>query len=88
MQQNRELIEQRIQSLSVSHKARCQLLSDQIAKAGNDKIHRMRQGELNRANMDYDKRLKALERDINSGDIVATRLITGRIRIINSKGIA
>ena len=39
--ENRELVRHRLQSLNVSHKARCRLLEDQVQRATDDRIRRM-----------------------------------------------
>src|SRR5262249_21280593 len=43
---NRELVEHRIQSLTVSHRARCKAIEDQIARTTNVKIRLMKESEL------------------------------------------
>ncbi|MBK5964241.1 helicase [Thiocystis minor] len=80
---NRELVEHRIQSLTVSHRARCTLLEDQLAAATNDKIRLMRQGELTRAREDFERRLADLRRAAESGDIHATPVVLGVLTITN-----
>ncbi|WP_295433434.1 helicase-related protein [uncultured Thiodictyon sp.] len=74
---NRELVEYRVQSLAISHRARVQLLEDRIAAATDDKIRLMRQGELARANADFERRLAELQQAAASGDIHATPVILG-----------
>jgi len=78
--QNRELVEQRIQSLTISHQARRQLLEGQVNSASNDKIRIMKQSELSRANNDFDLRLVKLKQSAESGDIHATRVVIGTVR--------
>lgn len=78
---NRELVEHRIQSLIVSHSARCTLLEDQLAVATNDKIRLMRQGELTRAKADFERRLAELQRAAESGDIHATPVVMGVLTV-------
>lgn len=79
--ENRELVEHRVQSLTVSHRARCSLLEDQIAAATNDKIKRMRGGELVRANADFDRRMAELIQAAESGDIHAMPVVWGVLHI-------
>lgn len=81
MAENRDLVQHRRQSLSTSHHARCKLLEDQIGTATNDKIRRMKEGELARANYDYEGRVAGLERLAESADIHATLLVQGVLRI-------
>jgi SNF2 family DNA or RNA helicase len=79
---NRQLVEHRIQSLGVSHRARKAAIADQIARATNDKIRVMKQGELARANADFERRMLELRQAANSGDIQATPIVFGTIFII------
>ncbi|MCY4138630.1 MAG: helicase-related protein [Rhodobacteraceae bacterium] len=81
MAENRELVEHRRQSLSTSHGARCKLLEDQIGATTNDKIRRMKEGELARANYDYERRVSELERLAECADIHATLILQGMLRI-------
>lgn len=79
--ENRQLIEHRIQSLTVSHRARCNAIEDQIARATNDKIRLMKDSELARANADFDRRMAELQQAANSGDIRATPVVFGTITV-------
>ena len=81
MAENRELVRHRLQSLSVSHRARCKLLEDQIERATNERIHRMREAELARAVYDYERRLEELEKAAEGADIHATVVVCGILRI-------
>ncbi|MCE2524019.1 MAG: DEAD/DEAH box helicase family protein [Rhodobacteraceae bacterium] len=81
MAENRELVQHRRQSLSTSHGARCKLLEDQIGTATNDKIRQMKEGELARANYDYEHRVAELERLAESADIHATLIVEGMLRV-------
>ena len=81
MAENRELVQHRRQSLSTSHGARCKLLEDQIGAATNDKIRRMKEGELARANYDYEHRVAELERLAESADIHSILVVEGMLRV-------
>lgn len=81
MAENRQQVEHRIQSLGISHRARCRVIEDQIERATNDKIHLMRQSELARANVDYERRMRELEQAAGSGDIHATPVLFGTIKV-------
>jgi hypothetical protein len=83
---NRELVEHRIQSLNVSHQARCKLLEDRIVVATNDKIRLMKQSELARANFDYERRLGELRQAAETGDIHATPVVFGTLSISGGAG--
>lgn len=79
---NRELAEHRIQSLTVSHRARVRVIEDQLARANNDKIRLMKQGELSRAEADFHRRIEDLQALAGSGDVRAQPLIFGKLRIL------
>ncbi len=74
---NRQLVECRIQSLTVSHRARCAHLDEQVRKATHDKIRLMKQSELARANIDFNRRISELEKLAVGGDIIATPIASG-----------
>ena len=71
----------RIQSLTASHRARKALLEEQLTKATNEKIRVMKQAELERAQVDFDVRVAALQRAADSGDIRATPAVFGVIEV-------
>lgn len=73
------LIEQRVQSLRISHQARCGLLNDHIEAASNDKIRLMKQSELARANADHSRRQDELEQAARSADVHSTLVVAGFI---------
>ena len=85
MAENRELVQHRLQSLNVSHQARCRLLEDQIGRATNERIRRMKKAELERATYDYDKRVVELEKAADRADIHATQVVAGTIHIIQEE---
>jgi ATP-dependent helicase HepA len=79
--ENRKLVEHRIQSLTVSHRARCKAIEDQVARATNDKIRLMKESELARANADFSRRVADLQQVANSGDIRAAPVVFGTLSI-------
>lgn len=81
--ENRQQVEFRIQSLTVSHRARCKAIEDHINKANNDKIRLMKQSELGRANADFTRRMQELEQAAGSGDIHAMPIVFGTITVKN-----
>ena len=81
MAENRDLVQHRVQSLKFSHLARCRLLDDQINSATNDKIRRMKEAELARANQDYERRIEEMERLAESADIHVTMVLEGLLEI-------
>ncbi|WP_169979793.1 DEAD/DEAH box helicase [Tautonia rosea] len=80
--ENRELADHRIQSLTVSHRARCKSIEDQLAQASNENIRRMKQGELARAHADFDRRIAELQQAANSGDIHGTPVVFGTLKVM------
>jgi ATP-dependent helicase HepA len=80
-QDNQRLAEHRIQSLNISHQARCKVIEEQIARATNEKIRLMKESELARANADYNTRLAQLQTAAKSGDIRATPLTIGTVTV-------
>jgi hypothetical protein len=85
--ENQTLVEHRIQSLKVSHRARCKAIEDQIARATNDKIRLMKESELARANFDYDRRMAELQEATKSADIRAIPVVFGTISTKDVSGI-
>jgi superfamily II DNA or RNA helicase len=79
--ENRQRMEHGVQSLTVSHRARCRVLEDQVARATNDKIRLMKESELARANADFTRRMADIREAANSGDIVATPVLFGTISV-------
>ena len=78
---NQQLAEHRVQSLTVSHRARMQTLEDQIAKATNEKIRLMKQSEISRANADFDRRLAELRQAGTTGDVRAAPVLFGTVQV-------
>lgn len=78
---NRQLVEHRIQSLTVSHRARRAAVEEQVARATNDKIRLMKESELGRANADFNRREAELQQAANGGDIRATPIVFGTISV-------
>lgn len=83
--ENRQQVEFRIQSLTISHRARCKVIEDQANRTTNDKIRVMRQSELSRANLDFARRMTDLEQAAESGDIHAMPVFFGTITIIKRR---
>jgi len=79
--ENRQQVDYRIQSLTVSHRARCKAIEDQLNRATNSKIRLMKQSELGRAEADFNRRMQALEQAAGSGDIHATPVLFGTITV-------
>jgi SNF2 family DNA or RNA helicase len=79
--ENRQQVEHRIQSLRVSHRARCNAIDAQITRASNDKIRLMKQSELARAEADFSQHMEELQQAAGSGDIHASAILFGTITI-------
>jgi len=79
--ENQEMVEQRVQSLRVSHQARCALLGDQVQAATNAKIRRMKESELARAELDYDRRIAELQDAAQRADIHAVPVVYGVLTV-------
>ena len=77
--ENRQLVEYRTHSLTVSHQARCKAIEDQLNRATNDKIRLMKQSELDRANADFTRRIELLNQAASSGDIHASPVLFGQL---------
>jgi superfamily II DNA or RNA helicase len=78
---NRQMVEYRVQSLSVSHRARVRVIEDQIERATNDKIKVMRRGELARAQADFERHMADLEKAAEGGDIRANAVVFGSLEV-------
>ncbi len=81
MAENRDLVQHREQSLTASQLARCNLLQDRIDNATDDKIRRMKIGEMARANHDYERRIEDLQKLADSADIHATLVVEGSFQV-------
>ncbi|WP_029376113.1 DEAD/DEAH box helicase [Brucella anthropi] len=78
---NQQLVELRVQSLTVSHRARCKAIEDQLARATNDKIRLMKQSELARAEVDFNRRMDDLKRAAATGDIRVAPVVFGTLTV-------
>ncbi len=81
IEENRKLVQHRIQTLSVSHRARCEAIEYQIVRATNEKIKLMKESELVRANTDFTQRMTELQEAANGADIRATPVVFGTLAI-------
>ena len=80
--ENRQLVEHRVQSLTVSHRARSKAIEDQIAGATNDRIRLMKESELARANVDFGRHMAELEKASSGGDVHASPVVFGTLTIL------
>ena len=82
---NRQQVEHRIQSLTVSSLGRTKAIEEQIARATNDKIRLMKQSERARATAEFSRRSAELEKAANSGDIHSTAIVFGTLTIAHTE---
>ena len=80
--ENRQLVGYRTNSLTVSHKARCKAIEDQLNRASNGKIRVMKHSELERANNDFARRAELLNQAADSGDIHSVAVLFGALRVL------
>ena len=83
-QRTQELAAYRRESLTTSHRARMELLQEQLEKANNERIQRMRRSQIGRAEADYNRRVEELDKAEEKVDIVAEPVAYG---ILNIEGI-
>ncbi|TWU41887.1 DEAD/DEAH box helicase [Novipirellula artificiosorum] len=69
------------QSLNASHEGRIAMLNDRLKSASEEKIIRMRQSEIDRANREYEERSAELTRSSEQADITTERIMIGTIEI-------
>ena len=75
----KEMVQFRVESLEISHAGRCNVLHEQIEKASNEKIKKMREAQLNNIQTEYEhKRTKLLE-SASAADIHARPIVFGTL---------
>ena len=79
--ENRLLVEHRIQSLTVSHRARCLTIKEQVSQATNENIKLMREGELTRAESDFDRRVANFQQAVSAAEVIASPVVLGVLTI-------
>ena len=80
-QRTQELAAYRRESLATSHRAQMALLREQLEKASDENIQRMRQSQIGRAEADYNRRVKELDKAEEKIDIVAEPVAYGIIEL-------
>lgn len=75
--------EVRLASLKASHQARVALLEEQRDQATDARIRRMKEGQLEAANRDYERRRSDLERVAGQAEIVAEAAVLGVLYVEN-----
>lgn len=76
-----EIARFRRDSLEASHRARVAILEEQLAAASEDRIRRMRAGQLARANADRQEALEGLAAAERRADILPRRVASGTLRV-------
>lgn len=76
---NMQLVLYKKESLKTSHKARVSILHEQLNKATDERIIRMRQSELQRAEADFQRRLEELGKSEEKADISVKPIAFGVI---------
>lgn len=71
------LAQYRKESLKSSHKARLSVLNERLNKATEERIRRMRQSEINRAEADFDRRVAEIGQAEMQADITAQLVALG-----------
>lgn len=69
------------ESLNTSHTARLALLREQLAQANDERIRRMRQSQLDTAELDYQRHLQDIELAATRADIISEEVASGVIHI-------
>lgn len=80
--------EVRLASLKASHQARVALLEEQRDQATDARIRRMKEGQLEAANRDYERRRSELERVAGQAEIVAEAAVLGVLMVEKLPGQA
>lgn len=80
-QRTKELINYKVGSLTISHNARMQFLSEQLQKASNPGIRQMREGEIRNATADYELHMEELKQAAEKADILFETLAYGMLII-------
>ena len=73
--------EAKLASLAASHRARVALLEEQRDQVTDVRIRRMREGQIDAANRDYERRRVELERVAGKADIVAEVAVLGLLTV-------
>lgn len=79
--ENARIVDHRLQSLKVSHRAREEILREQLASAVHENIRRMRESQLQGARKDYEQTVSRLRASAEEADILASVVVHGTMRI-------
>ena len=81
IEESRQLIEVRIQSLAASHLSRKAILEQQLLTLTDEKIKRMKSAELARSELDFKSRVSKLDSDVATTDLRTKPVIFGMLEI-------
>jgi len=81
IEESRQLIEVRIQSLTASHLSRKTILEQQLLTLTDEKIKRMKSAELARSELDFQSRVSKLKSDIGTTDLRTKTVVQGMLEI-------
>jgi hypothetical protein len=70
-------------SLRATHGARLELLEDQLARATDERIRRMRESELASAEADFERRARQLATSIDRSELTSELLCSGTIEVVH-----
>ena len=76
-----EMVRFRMESLEISHAGRCNVISEQIEMASNEKIRKMKQAQFNNIQMEYDRKLAELKAAQSAADIHARPVVFGTLMV-------
>lgn len=79
---NNDLVKYRRNSQKIFHDARCKSLQSQINEARDERIRRMRQSELDRANLNWERQREELDIMSELADIHTNVVLRGIIEVI------
>ena len=69
------------ESLTTSHRARIELVREQLRQATSENIRRMKQSEINRAEEDYNRRIRELNEAMERAEITAKPVAYGILEV-------
>lgn len=80
-ERTRAWVAYRRESLTTSHRARVTQLEEQLARADDEKLKRMRQSQIEGANADFDRRMSDLDAALDRADIVGKPVAYGVLEV-------
>ncbi|MBF2761594.1 MAG: DEAD/DEAH box helicase family protein [Ectothiorhodospiraceae bacterium AqS1] len=84
-EKNRRVADHRRESLKNSHLGRMAMLNSMLDQATNEKIRRMREGQLANAEADYQRRIKELDEAVKKADLNADPVAYGVVVLTPEK---